>query len=165
MRVKVRQVKIEDEAGLVEMIAQFRVALAALRGKESTLDLGSAKEEMVDYQDKGYPIYLAEDETGEMVGYLVCRVDGEVVWAESLYVDPGWRQQGVGSMLYAKAERLAQELGGEWPYNWVDPENEAIIRFLGRGGYDVLNLVELRRPREGEEMERKVSVGSHWFRR
>ena len=150
---------------MVELIAEFRVALAVVRGKDRDPDLAEAKEELATYLEVGYPIYIAETKTGDLVGYLVCRVDGEVVWAESLYVDSKWRRQGVGSILYAQAEKLTQALGCEWPYNWVDPDNHAIIHFLGRRGYDILNLVELRKPREGEVLTQRVRVGSHQFRR
>lgn len=165
MEYAVREIIEKDHPELVKLIARFRVALAAVRGKDRDPDLADAKDELATYLEKVFPIYIAETKTGDLVGYLVCRVDGEVVWAESLYVDPAWRRQGVGSRLFAKAEEFAQALGGEWPYNWVDPENQAIIHFLGQHGYDVLNLVELRKPEEGEILTQRVRVGSHQFRR
>lgn len=165
MRMRVREAKPGDEVRLVELIAGFRVALAEVRGVDRSLDLETAREELAEYRGKGYPIFVAVSDDGDLLGYLVCRIDGQVVWAESLYVDPEWRRQGVGTSLYENAEELAQELGGEWPYNWVDPENEAIIRFLGARGYDVLNLVELRRARKGESNLREIQVGGHRFRR
>ena len=75
------------------------------------------------------------------------------------------RRQGVASALYAQAEQLAQSLGGGTPYNWVDPDNEKIIRFLQKRGYNVLNLIELRRCHPGEEPSKKVQVGDHEFER
>lgn len=87
MSVIIRKAE-EEEGGLVALIAWFRVALAEVRGKERGLDLDAAREEWADYLNKAYPIFVAETEVGELVGYLVCRVDGEVVWAESLYVEP-----------------------------------------------------------------------------
>jgi GNAT superfamily N-acetyltransferase len=164
MEIAVRELNSADEVGVVEMMARFRVVLSEVRGRRHELDLKAAMEELVDYQEKEYPIYVAVDDMGELAGYLVCRVDGEVVWAESLYVDPGWRRRGVGSALYARAEALAKQLGGDLPYNWVDPENEAIIQFLGKRGYDVLNLVELRKGREGERLG-TLRVGRNVFRR
>jgi GNAT superfamily N-acetyltransferase len=97
------------------------------------------------------------------VGYLVCRVVGDVVWAESLYVLPAYRRQGIASTLYAEAEKLALALGSDAPYNWVHPNNDPIIQFLQRRGYDVLNLIELRRPRSGEKPSRVICVGEHKF--
>jgi len=154
-----------DKAHMIQMIAEFRVSLSELRGNPKKLDLDAAEEELVAYQTKGYPIYVAEISRTGGVGYLVCRVDGNVVWAESLYVGAKYRRRGIAGALYAKAEVLAQELGGSSPYNWVDPDNEAIIKFLQGRGYDVLNLVELRRPRNGEDTFRKVRVGLHEFKR
>ena len=90
--MEIREARTEDEAGLVALIAYFRVALAAVRGKERPVDLEAAREELVDYLVKGYPIFVAVTEQDELVGYLVCRVDGAVVWAESLYVQPEFRR-------------------------------------------------------------------------
>jgi ribosomal protein S18 acetylase RimI-like enzyme len=139
------------------------MSLAQLRGKAHSMDLGAASAELSGYLEKGFPIYAAESETGTLVGYLVCRVDGDVVWVESLYVTPEYRRQGVGSSLYAEAERLAQEMGGDSLYNWVDPNNDMIIRFLRRRGYTILNLIELRRPRPGENPSPKIAVGLQEF--
>jgi len=94
---------------------------------------------------------------------LVCRVDKDVVWAESLFVSSEYRRQGIGTSLYAEAEHLAQELGNETLYNWVDPNNTGIIRFLQKRGYSVLNLIELRRIRSGEKMTKKICVGATEF--
>ena len=82
----IRPAKPQDTPNLTQLIAEFRLSLAELRGKERELDLDAAHEELVEYHHKGFPIYVAEAESGELAGYLVCRVDGEVVWAESLYV-------------------------------------------------------------------------------
>ncbi len=161
----IRPIHSQDTASLTQLIAEFRLSLAELRGKARELDLDAAQQELAEYQQKGFAIYVAEGEQGELLGYMVCRVDGEVVWAESLYVRPADRRQGVGSALYAQAELLAQELGGGTPYNWVDPDNDKIIRFLQKRGYNVLNLIELRRPDPGEAPSKKVRVGDHQFER
>ncbi len=161
----IRPIHPQDTASLIQLIAEFRLSLAELRGKAGELELDAAQDELAEYQHKDFPIWVALGEAGELLGYMVCRVDGEVVWAESLYVRPADRRQGVGSALYAQAEQLAQELGGGTPYNWVDPDNEKIIRFLQKRGYNVLNLIELRRPDAGEQLSKKVRVGNHEFER
>ncbi len=163
--MKIRPTQPHDSTELQRLIAEFRVSLAELRGRVQDLDLAAAEEELAEYHAKGFPIYVAEMETGELAGYLVCRVDGEVVWAESLYVQTASRRQGLGSALYAQAEALAQRLGSDTPYNWVDPDNEKIIRFLQKRGYNVLNLIELRRPHPGEKLVHKMQVGAYKFER
>ncbi len=159
----IRLAQANDRKDLIGFIAEFRQSLAELRGKAWELDIESADRELTTYQGKEFPIYVAENQAGRAVGYLVCRVDAGVVWAESLYVSPTYRRQGVGSLLYAEGERLADELGSETLYNWADPNNDGIISFLQKRGYNVLNLIELRRKRPGEDINGKIRVGSNEF--
>lgn len=161
--MKIRSFKTSDEQGLNRLIAEFRVSQAELRGKARPMDFASAREELVEYSEKGFPIYVAEDDNAFLVGYLVCRVDGDVVWVEALYIVPEYRRRGIASSLFLEAERLAQELGGDFLYNWVDPRNKKIIRFLWKRGYNILNLIELRRSYPGEEVTQKIQVGSYEF--
>ena len=161
--MNIRAFKTGDEDGVAALITDFRVALAEMRGLAPEPDPEAAAKELANYRGKGFPIFVAETGAGELVGYLVSRVDGKVVWAESLYVSTRHRRRGVGSALYARAERLAEELGGETVYNWIHPVNDAIVSFLKGRGYSVLNLIEVRRPRRGEELKRKITVGPHEF--
>lgn len=161
--MKIRSAQAGDGHRLIQLIAAFRASLAELHGRTQPIDLASAGEELAEYIGKGFPIYVAEDAHGALVGYLVCRVDGDVVWAESLYTMPEYRRQGIGSLLYAEAERLARELGSDSPYNWVDPNNEGIICFLQKRDYNTLNLIELRRPYAGEEPVQQIKVGPYEF--
>ncbi len=162
MDVRIREARPEDAGALVRLIAAFRAELARLRGEERAPDPDAAREELEEFRAKGFPIHVAEVE-GELVGYLVCRVEDDVVWAEQLYVAPAHRRRGIGSALYAEAERLCLELGGDTVYNWVHPNNDAIIAFLAARGYTVLNLIELRRPLPGERPGRRIRVGAHEF--
>ena len=162
MDARIREARPEDTEELVRLVAAFRAELARLHGEERTPDPNAAREEFHEFQERGYPIYVAELE-GEPVGYLVCRVEDDVVWAEQLYVVPALRRRGIGSALYAEAERICRELGGDTVYNWVHPNNDAIIAFLAARGYTVLNLIELRRPLPGERPKRRIRVGAHEF--
>ena len=160
----IRPARPGDREQLVRLIGQYRAALAEIRGQAAAIDAPAAEGELAEYQQKGFPIFVAAEGAGKIVGYLVCRIDGKVLWAESLFVLPAFRRRGIASALYAEAERLAESLGGETVYNWVDPDNDAIVAFLARRGYDVLNLIELRRPRPGERPGRRIRVGGHEFR-
>lgn len=159
----IRLAEVKETPELAALVTLFRMELAQLRKKETQKDLQAARVELAEYQQKGYPIYVPETDQASLAGYLVCRVDGDVVWAESLFVLPEYRRQGIGSALYAEAEKLAEQLGSDTLYNWVDPVNEPIIRFLMKRGYNVLNLVELRRPAPTETLSTKVQVAGHEF--
>jgi ribosomal protein S18 acetylase RimI-like enzyme len=112
---------------------------------------------------KGFPIFVAEDDKKKILGYLVCRVDEDVVWAESLFVSSRARRKGIGSLLYSETEHLVESIGVDTVYNWVYPNNNVIISFLRKRGYSVLNLVEIRRPRKGERLTTRVQVGEYEF--
>jgi ribosomal protein S18 acetylase RimI-like enzyme len=162
--MKVREYTTGDRPTTVALIAEFRVALSALRGRVREPDRGAAAAELEEYVRRGFPIRVAETESGELAGYLVCRVDGDTVWAESLFVRPGFRRRGVAGMLFDEAERLAAERGEPTVYNWVHPNNEPVLEFLRSRGYDVLNLIEVRRARPGEDPAGTMAVGDREFR-
>jgi len=153
-----------DHAALVPRTAAFRVDLAALRGDRREPDLTAAAAELQDYLDKAMPIFVTERPSGEIAGYLVCRVDGETVWTESLFVGPAYRRQGVAGQLYAQAERLAVERGSDTVYDWVHPNNDPIIAFLRKRGYDVLNLLEIRKSLPDERLTTTLAVGRQRYR-
>lgn len=159
----IRLATIEDEEKISELIAQFRVELKQLKGITATPKIDQAKDEFKEYIEAKYPIFVAEDDNKELLGYLVCRLDGSVVWAESLFVSNNARRSGIASRLYKEAENIAKELGGTTVFNWVHPNNDKIIKFLSKLGYNVLNLIEIRKPWENEILNQKIKVGNHEY--
>ena len=55
------------------------------------------------------------------------------------------------------------EYGEETVYNYVHPNNHRMIGFLRKRGYTVLNLVEIRKPYQGEKLTQTITVGEHEF--
>jgi len=161
--MKVKGLHEEEIQETAELVARFRVELCNLRGIKKPPNVAAATEELNEYVDNGFPIFIALNEENVIIGYIVCRIDGEVVWAESLYVMPEYRRMGTASILYDRAEQLAKKLGNETLYNWVHPNNEKIISFLDKKGYNVLNLIEVRKALIGENIEQKIRVDAHEF--
>ncbi|MBE6831743.1 MAG: GNAT family N-acetyltransferase [Ruminococcaceae bacterium] len=154
--------KIDDEEKIAPLIAQFRVELKQLKGITSKPKIDLAKEEFREYLEAKYPVLVVEKDN-ELLGYLVCRIDGSVVWAESIFVSESARRSGIASKLYQEAENIARGLGGTTVFNWVHPNNDKIINFLAKRGYNVLNLIEIRKPWENEVFTQKISVGNHKY--
>jgi len=152
-----------DAGKIAALIARFRVALRSYTGIASEIDEEAGREEAEEYLNAGWPVYAAR-EGDRYVGYLVCRIEGPCVWAESLYVEPGYRRRGVASALFEKAEEIAASFGGDTVFNYVHPNNDGVIAFLKSRGYDVLNLIELRKPYDGEEVRGTMRVGGHEYR-
>ena len=139
------------------------VTLAKLKGSERERDLKAAEEELEFYLKKEYPIFIAEGNKGNLLGFHVCRIQDEIIWSESLYVIPEARRRGVGSALYEKAEIIANEMGCDTVYNWVHPNNYRSIPFLKKRGYNVLNLIEICKKRPREKLTQKINVGQYEF--
>jgi ribosomal protein S18 acetylase RimI-like enzyme len=147
---------------LAQMVALFRVELRSNKGIVSKPNVDAGREEMEEYLAAGFPVFAAIVD-GEYAGYVVCRVDSEVVWVESIFVKDEYRRQGIASALHSKAEEIAASYGDDTVYNYVHPNNHRMIDFLRKRGYTVLNLIEIRKPYKGEKLTQKICVGEHKF--
>ena len=106
----------EVNDALAEMVALFRVELRSYKGIVSKLNIDAGREEVEEYLAAGFPVFAALVD-GQYAGYVVCRVDSEVVWVESIFVKEKFRRQGVASALHRKAEEIAAHFGQEKIYN------------------------------------------------
>ena len=144
------------------MLSLFRACLKGFKGIDATPDLPSAQEELGSFLlDPAYPVYLCVEEE-RVLGYMILKIDG-VVWVEQIFVKESSRRKKVGSLLYQKAEEVSKSNGGDTLFNYVHPNNHAMIEFLRSKGYSVLNLIEIRKPFKGEKVEGTVQVGDHTF--
>ena len=144
------------------LIAKFRVTLKGYKGIQAAENIAAAREEFTECIEAGFPIYASFNEE-KCIGFLVCRVASCVVWVESLFVLESSRRKGVATALYVEAENLAQSLGEETLYNYVHPNNDRMIAFLAKRGYTVLNLMEIRKPYEGEQLSECIPVRNNVF--
>lgn len=147
---------------LAEMVALFRVELRSYKGIISKPNIEVGREEMEEYLATGFPVFAALVD-GEYAGYVVCRIDNEVVWVESVFVKEEYRRHGVATALHSKVEEIAASYGEDTVYNYVHPNNHRMIEFLRKRGYTVLNLIEIRKPYQGEKLSQTFTVGEHKF--
>ena len=147
---------------LAEMVALFRVELRSYKGIASKPNIEAGREEMEEYLSAKFPVYAALVD-GEYAGYVVCRIDGEVVWVESIFVREKYRRRGVATALHSKVEEIATSYGNDTVYNYVHPNNHRMIEFLRKRGYTVLNLIEIRKPYKDEKLTQTIVVGEHEF--
>ncbi len=153
----------EHAEALSPLIAAFRQELRALKGMDKPADRAAAREEFLEYLDKEYPVYCYM-ENDQPLGCAVCRAESGTVWCESLYVLPQARRRGIAAALFRQAEQFAETLGESMDYHYVHPNNHRIIAFLKKQGYDVLNLIEIRKALPGEAPAPGFAVGEHSFR-
>ena len=156
------KVNITDADRLAPLVAAFRVQLRAFKGIDSEPDIDGGREEILEFLRAGYQMYAAED-CGELAGYIVCRIDEPCLWVEHIFVCEKFRRRGVASMLFAKAEEIAASMGDDTVYNFVHPNNESMIAFLRSKGYTVLDMLEIRKPHDGEKLTKTIHVESEAF--
>ncbi len=152
----------EDVDRIAPLVAAFRMQLKAYKGIGSRLDVEASKEEILDFLNSGFPVFAVEDNDA-LVGYIVCRIDEPCLWVEHIFVKEDCRRRGVATMLFHKAEEIAASMGEDTVYNFVHPNNENMIQFLRSKGYTVLNMIEIRKPYEGEKLTTTIHVEKEAF--
>ncbi len=156
----VKITKANDE--IAKMVSLFRVELNSYKGIVSKPNIEAGREEIEEYLSADFPVYVAFI-NDNCAGYLVCRIEDNVVWVESVFVKEEYRRRGIATALHNKAEEIAASYGDETVYNYVHPNNHRMIEFLRKRGYTVLNLIEIRKPYKGEKLTQKIVVGEHEF--
>jgi ribosomal protein S18 acetylase RimI-like enzyme len=161
--VSIIAASMADMDCLSPLIAKFRVELESYKNIQFDEDLESARKEFLDYIKYDYPIFIYKKDN-LCRGYLVCRVEKPVVWVESLYVLKEYRRNGIASALYDTAEQLAVSYGEKTLYNYVHPNNDAVIAFLNKMEYNVLNLIEVRKQYENEIIHEVIKIRNNEFK-
>lgn len=162
MSMEIYTITPNEISAIAPLVADFRVALKGYKGIAAVPDIPAAETELREYLDVGYPCFAALTD-GNWAGYVVCKVEEPCVWVESIYVKPECRRTGVASQLFARAKALAASYGEEAVFNNVHPNNHAMLTFLRKRGYSVLNLIEVRKPYSGERLTRIIPVGDQRF--
>ncbi len=160
--MKLFEIQRADADRLAPLVAAFRVTLNGYRGVASAPDESAGREEIMEFLDAGMPVFAVEDD-GALAGYMVCRIDAPCLWVEHLYVRDEYRRRGAATMLFEKAEALAQNMGEDTVFNFVHPNNRGMIDFLRAKGYTVLNMIEIRKPYKGERLTTAIPVGDAVF--
>ena len=157
--IEITENEIDEAAPLT---ASFRRVLKSYKGIAATADTAAAVEELQEYRQARFPMFLARID-GQAAGYIVCRIEGTIVWVESIYVANAFRRQGVASALFKEAEKIAAGYGETTVFNYVHPNNDGMIAFLRKHGYTVLNLIEIRKPFPDEKLHRQIRIEDNQF--
>lgn len=157
------QINKDNYYGLVYLVKDFRKTLANLKGYKTSFDEDDALDELHYYLDNNYPIYVIS-EGGKFIAYCVCKIIEDCVWLESIYVLPEKRRKGVARLLLDKAQEIAQEYHNDTLYINVHPNNDNMLYFLKANGYDVLNMIEIRKKSSDENLSTTYQIGEHEYK-
>ena len=148
---------------LAYLVVDYRKYLGKLKDSQIEIDVDDAVEELKEFLYRKYPIYAIAD-NGRYIGYAVCKIDNDVVWLEQIFVRKEDRLKGVGRMLFERAEALSKEYGNETLYLYMHPNNSIMAEFLKHNGYDVLNMIEIRKAYKEEENTTTYKIGDHEYK-
>ena len=85
--------------------------------------------------------FLIAEMDGKPVGVLMAGYEGRRGWINSFAVDPTHRKHGIGRALMAEAERLLRAAGCPKINLQVRLDNEEVVEFYRRLGYEVEPLI------------------------
>ena len=118
-----------------------------LNRSEEMMSISEASNEAESYFTGNRRVFVFEH-NNELLGYSVLKFEEEVCWLDWLYVKVDYHGKGIASKLFDHAEEIAKNLGNDQLYIWVHPDNDCMLKFLKKKGYDVLNLIEVKKKKE-----------------
>lgn len=129
------------------MVFEMLIIMNKLNQSEKIVMMSEAMREAESYFTENRRVFVYKIKN-KMVGYSVVKTEDRVCWLDWLYVDPDYHGIGVASKLFDHAEEISLKLGNDQLYIWVHPDNHRMLRFLKKKGYDVLNLIEVKKKKE-----------------
>ena len=147
---------------ITPLLVAFRKELALLKKRKINYDLADAKTELADYFTSDYEFYIALKEKS-VIGYAILKVFDETIWLDQLFVQESERRKSVATKLLNIANKKAYKYGKETAFINVHPDNDKMISFLNKNGYNVLNLIEVRKLYNNEAIKTKIHVGDKSF--
>ena len=143
LAVVIRRYKPKDLDAAAELLADFYHTMQRLKGRKQDRRLEKAYEDLSNRLERGEIVFVAE--TGEViVGIQIISTD-PICKLECVYVDENYRRSGIAHLLFGTAETFLKSIGEQSFYASVHPNNLPVIEMLRKNGYDVLNLLELRK--------------------
>jgi GNAT superfamily N-acetyltransferase len=139
----------------------MKIIMNRLNGSENIVMMSEAVCDAESYFTENRRVFVYKIKN-KMVGYSVLKIENKVVWLDWLYVDPDYHGKGVASKLFDHAEEFTIKLGNDQLYIWVHPDNHRMLKFLKKKGYDVLNLIEVKK--EKSLSNTSISILGNQFR-
>ena len=145
----------------LQLVFEMKIIMNRLNRSDKIVMMSEAKREADSYFTQNRSVYVCKI-SDKLVGYSVLKVEDSVCWLDWLYVDPDYQGKGIASQLFDHAEEFAMKLGNEQLYIWVHPDNHRMLKFLKKKGYDVLNLIEVKK--EKRDTKEIIQILGNEFR-
>jgi GNAT superfamily N-acetyltransferase len=149
--IQIRKVSLE----FLQLVFEMKIIMNRLNGSEKIVMMSEAVREAESYFTENRSVFVYKIKN-KIVGYSVLKMEDQVVWLDWLYIDPDYHGKGIASKLFDHAEEFTRKLGNNQLYIWVHPDNHRMLKFLKKKGYDVLNLLEIKK--EKSDSKEKIQI-------
>lgn len=131
-----RMASLDDAAAVHDLVRKAFVHYS----KEGT---NPAMEESLEeiYNDIKDNIVLIIEKNGKIIGSLrlISEVEGSF-YLKRFSIDPSYQDQGLGTILYIESEKAAWDNGAKFIYLYSSVEDERLINFYRKLGFNCLKL-------------------------
>ena len=155
--IQIRKVSLE----FLQLVFEMKIIMSRLNGSEKIVMMSEAVREAEGYFTENREIFVYKI-NNKMVGYSVLKTEDQVIWLDWLYIDPDYHGKGIASKLIDHAEEFTMKLGNDQLYIWVHPDNHRMLKFLKKKGYDVINLIEVKKNKNNYQS--KIQILGNEFR-
>ena len=143
------------------LVLEMREGMNSLNQINNQISINPAREEAESNftDNRKVFVYQLND---HWIAYSVIKIEDQVCWLDWLFVKFDHRRNSIASELFDHAEIFAKELGNDQLYVWVHPDNQPMLKLLKKKGYDVLNLIEVKK--EKPKSNYKIDIFDNKFR-
>ena len=151
MELEIREATEDDISELAKLVCEFWKEHTQLLGGEEEFTLEDCEKEARKYitmENAGY--FLAIGSDGKIVGFRRWELHDDFYWTRELYVVPEMRRKGVARALIRHFENWLLEKGQKIACISCIPHNIAMIMLARSEGYEILNMIEMRKNLTGD---------------
>jgi|SRR5581483_2328086 len=132
--VSVREAREEDAAGILKCLATAFEAYRAEYSEAGFYDTVLTPETIARRMSE-MSVFVATTDSGEIVGTIACKAEGEEGHLRGMAVAPGWQGRGLSALLLERAEQHLRVQGcSRISLDTTAPLKRA-MRFYERHGY------------------------------
>jgi len=146
MGIRIREVTKEDIENFAQLVLNFKNEHSHMIGGEGIFMLDDAMEEVRRYlarDDTGY--FVALDSSDKLIGFRRWELHDDFYFTRELYIIPDARRRGIAKALVRHFEKWVIEKGQDIASISCTPHNIAMIALVYSEGYDILNMIEMRK--------------------
>ena len=155
-KIEIRLYQKDVHNDVAELLADFYHAMWRLKGRKQARNLESAIQDLSERIDRNETVFIAKV-NDEIAGIQIATAEPSCK-IECVYVSERFRRLGLAQRLLDAAESHFKVSGSDSFYVSVHPNNRAIIELLKSNGYDVLNLLEIRKRWPDERQYQAVNI-------